>query len=102
MRVLFLLVGEPHHLFHSIPIAAELVRQSGVEVEIAVSGEEHHALLARFLETCPELQKTKITTLSASRWRAAFAATPLSRWQMRVPTLLSALPYLRGFDAIVV
>ena len=102
MRVLFLLIGEPHHLFHSIPIAAGLVGQSGVEVEIAVSGEEHHALLARFLKTCPALQTTKITTLSASRWRAAFAATPLSRWQMRVPTLLSALPYLRGFDAIIV
>jgi hypothetical protein len=101
MRILFLFIGEPHHLFHVIPIAAELAR-SDADIEIAVSGEEHHAYLAAFLKACPALRRVNIRTLSASCWRAAFAATPLGRSQMRLPTLLSALPYLRGFDAIVV
>jgi hypothetical protein len=102
VRVLFLFIGEPHHLFHSVPIAAELVRTAGMKIEIAVAGEEHHPYVSAFLQACPNLRGVSVKTLSASRWRKAGAATPFRRSQMRLPTLLSALPYLRGFDAIVV
>jgi hypothetical protein len=102
VRILFLFIGEPHHLSHSVPIAAELARMGGVEVEIAVAGNEHHPYMREFERACPSLSQVKVRTLTASRWRRAFTATPFGRSQMRVPTLLSALPYLRSFDAIVV
>ena len=40
MHILFLFVGEPHHVFHALPIAAEMAA-AGQPVEVAVSSADH-------------------------------------------------------------
>ena len=39
MRIIFPFIGEPHHIFHALPIAAEMAAM-GADVEVAVAGPE--------------------------------------------------------------
>ena len=42
MRVLFLFVGEHHHVFHSLPVAAEMaLLRPGYHIEVAVASHAH-------------------------------------------------------------
>lgn len=99
MRVLFLFIGEPHHLFHALPIAAEMAIM-GHDPEIAVSSPAHLPVLDRLTEIYPGF-RPRVRILGQSGIAAMARALKLSR-NPRIPTLAGALPYLRRFDAIVV
>jgi hypothetical protein len=98
---LFLFVGEPHQLFHALPLAAELkASRPDLCVEIAVASDGHLPMVEQVLAAYPGFRPL-IRRLVPPR-----AEHRLRQWgirgQLRIPTLLAALPYLRSFDAIVV
>ncbi|UZW53774.1 CDP-glycerol glycerophosphotransferase family protein [Sphingobium sp. JS3065] len=99
MRILFLFIGEPHHLFHALPIAAEMAAM-GRAPEIAVSSADHLPILTRLADIYPDF-RPQVRILGRSGPAAIVRRMKLSR-NPRIPTLIGALPYLRGFDAIVV
>jgi hypothetical protein len=99
MRILFLFIGESHQLFHALPIAAEMAAM-GVETEVAVAGPDHLRMIARIVEAYPGFSP-KVTVLGQSGPAAWLRRLGLVQ-HPRVPLLLGALPFLRGFDAIVV
>lgn len=99
MRILFLFIGEPHHVFHALPIAAEMAAV-GQAVEIAVSSADHLRVVEQLTHAYPGFAP-RITLLGqrgVARW--------LRDWGLfrnpRLPILFDALPFLRQFDAIVV
>ncbi|KTE28225.1 MULTISPECIES: hypothetical protein [unclassified Sphingopyxis] len=99
MRIIFPFIGEPHHIFHALPIAAEMA-EMGADVEVAVAGPDHLRILKQIDLVYPGFDP-RITLLGQTgpaRWLrdAGIMRNP------RLPILLGALPFLRGFDAIVV
>ena len=99
MRVLFLFIGEPHHLFHALPMAAEMAAM-GHEPEVAVASEAHLRIIDRLSDIYPRFAP-KIRVLG-QRGPAALARRAGLGRNPRLPILVGALPYLRQFDAIVV
>jgi hypothetical protein len=99
MRILFLFVGEPHQIFHALPIAAEMAAAgSGVEVAVASAG--HLPVVEQVAAAYPGFAP-RITLLGQrgiSRWLRARALVR----HPRLPILFGALRFLRQFDAIVV
>jgi hypothetical protein len=102
MRVLFLFVGEPHHVFHSLPIAAELRRLApAIEIEVATTSDSHDEQIARVRQAYPDLDVSLVRLKKPFRW-LSFRGGGIGRGEKRSQTLIAALPYLRRFDAIVV
>ncbi|MEQ8309269.1 MAG: hypothetical protein RIA72_01070 [Sphingopyxis sp.] len=99
MRILFLFIGEPHHLFHALPIAAEMAAK-GQAVEIAVASADHLPVAQQVMLAYPGFAP-KITLLGQKGIARWLRARGLFR-NPRLPILLDALPFLRRFDAIVV
>lgn len=99
MRILFLFVGEPHHVFHALPIAAEMAA-AGQAVEVAVSSADHLRVVDQVAHAYPGFAP-KITLLGQKGLSGWLRNTGLFR-HPRLPILIDALPYLRKFDAIVV
>ncbi|MFN4356207.1 hypothetical protein [Sphingopyxis alaskensis] len=99
MRILFLFIGEPHHLFHALPIAAEMAAK-GQPVEVAVASADHLPVAQQVMLAYPGFapQITLLGQKGLARW---LRARGLFR-NPRLPILLDALPFLRRFDAIVV
>ncbi|MBO9696065.1 MAG: hypothetical protein J7499_07685 [Sphingopyxis sp.] len=99
MRTLFLFIGEPHQIFHALPIAAEMA-MAGEEIEVAVASGDHLRMVEQVALAYPGFAP-RITLLGQrglARW--------LRDWGLfrnpRLPMLFGALPFLRQFDAIVV
>lgn len=99
MRTLFLFIGEPHQIFHALPIAAEMAA-AGEELEVAVASGDHLRMVEQVALAYPGFAP-RITLLGqrgVARW--------LRDWGLfrnpRLPMLFGALPFLRQFDAIVV
>ncbi len=99
MRILFLFIGEPHHLFHALPIAAEMAAK-GQAVEIAVASSDHLSVARQVMRAYPGFAP-KIALLGQKGIARWLRARGLFR-NPRLPILLDALPFLRRFDAIVV
>ncbi|GBH30185.1 hypothetical protein [Sphingobium xenophagum] len=99
MRVLFLFIGEPHHLFHALPIAAEMAA-AGHRPTIALASEAHVRVMQRLADIYPAFAPD-VHLLGRGRITRLLRAIGIGR-HSRLLTLLSALPLLRGFDAIVV
>lgn len=99
MRILFLFVGEPHHVFHALPIAAEMAA-AGQTVEVAVSSEDHLRVVDQVARVY-SVFAPKITLLGQKGFARWLRDKGLFR-HPRLPILLDALPFLRQFDAIVV
>ncbi|WP_188238038.1 hypothetical protein [Sphingopyxis sp. LK2115] len=99
MRILFLFIGEPHHLFHALPIAAEMAA-TGQPVEVAVASEDHLPVVQQVMLAYPGFapQITLLGQKGIARW---LRARGLFR-NPRLPTLMGAISFLRRFDAIVV
>ena len=99
MRILFLFIGEPHHLFHALPIAAEMAA-AGQDVEVAVSSTDHLRMVEQVARAYPGFAPhiTLLGQYGITRW---LRASGLFR-NPRLPMLFDALPFLRRFDAIVV
>jgi hypothetical protein len=100
MRVLFLFVGEHHHVFHSLPLAAELAAsQPDFEVHVAVADAGYRSCLQTVIEAYPGFAPVihELPMPAALR-----SATRLMGGNARLLRLLAALSWLRGFDAIVV
>ncbi|WP_324749504.1 CDP-glycerol glycerophosphotransferase family protein [Sphingomonas sp. LY54] len=98
---MFLFVGEPHQLFHALPLAAELkVSGPDVDLEVAVASEGHLPMVEQVLAAYPGFDPP-VRRLVAPRAEHGLRRLGI-RGQLRIPTLLAALPYLRSFDAIVV
>ena len=99
MRTLFLFIGEPHQIFHALPIAAEMAA-AGEEVEVAVASSDHLRMVEQVALAYPGFAPR--ITLLGQRGLAGW----LRDWGLfrnpRLPMLFGALPFLRGFDAIVV
>lgn len=99
MRILFLFIGEPHQIFHALPIAAEMAAM-GRAVEVAVANPDHLRMVEQVRLAYPGFAP-RITLLGQrgiARWlrdRGLFR-------NPRLPMLFGALPFLRQFDAIVV
>jgi hypothetical protein len=101
MRVLFLFIGEPHHVFHALPIAAELKAvRPDFAIEVAVSSDKHVPLVSQVLAAYPGV-KLALRILKPPRVALHLRKMGLARGVRRL-TLMAALPYLRTFDAIVV
>ncbi len=101
VRLLFLFVGEPHQLFHALPLAAELSAiRPDVHLEVAVASEAHRPMVEQVLAAYPGF-KPPVRRLVPPRAEHGLRRVGI-RGQLRIPTLLAALPYLRSFDAIVV
>ena len=99
MRILFLFIGEPHHVFHALPLAAEMAAR-GQSVDVAVASTDHLRVVEQVALAYPGFAP-HITVLGQ---------TGLARWlrdmglfrNPRLPILFGALRFLRGFNAIVV
>lgn len=99
MHILFLFVGEPHHVFHALPIAAEMAA-AGQAVEVAVSSADHLRVVEQVALAYPGFTP-KITLLGQKGFARWLRNKGLFR-HPRLPILIDALPFLRQFDAIVV
>ena len=99
MRILFLFIGEPHQIFHALPIAAEMAAE-GHQVEVAVASAAHLRLVEPVAQAYPGFapRVTLLGQRGVSRWLRDRA---LIR-HPRLPILFGALGFLRQFDAIVV
>ena len=99
MRTLFLFIGEPHQIFHALPIAAEMAAM-GREVEVAVASRDHLRMVEQVVRAYPGFAP-RITLLGQrgiARWlrdRGLFR-------NPRLPMLFGALPFLRQFDDVVI
>lgn len=99
MRILFLFIGEPHQIFHALPIAAEMA-VDGHQVEVGVASTDHLRMVEQVAQAYPGFTP-RITLLGQrgiSRW---LRDRSLIR-HPRLPILFGALTFLRQFDAIVV
>ncbi|HET6524251.1 hypothetical protein [Sphingopyxis sp.] len=99
MRILFLFIGEPHHVFHALPIAAEMAA-AGQLIDVAVASADHLRMVEQVALAYPGFAPdiAMLGQKGLSRWlrdRGLFR-------NPRLPMLLEALPFLRRFDAIVV
>ena len=99
MRILFLFIGEPHHVFHALPIAAEMAA-AGQVVEVAVASADHLRVVEQVALAYPGFAP-HITLLGQKGFARWLRDKGLFR-HPRLPILLGALPFLRQFDAIVV
>ncbi|MDZ3830284.1 MAG: CDP-glycerol glycerophosphotransferase family protein [Sphingopyxis sp.] len=99
MRILFLFIGEPHQIFHSLPIAAEMASQ-GRNVEIAVASTDHLRMVQQVANVYPDF--TPHVTLLGQRGPAQWLRAAGIIRNARLPLLIGALRFLREFDAIVV
>ncbi|WP_428630771.1 hypothetical protein [Sphingopyxis sp.] len=99
MRILFLFIGEPHQIFHALPIAAEMAA-AGADVEVAVASAGHLPVVERVAAAYPGFApRIKILgQRGISRWLRERAVIR----HPRLPILFGALRFLRQFDAIVV
>ena len=99
MRILFLFIGEPHHVFHALPIAAEMAA-AGQAIDVAVASADHLRMVEQVALAYPGFAPsvTLLGQKGLARWLRdkGFFRNP------RLPMLLDALPFLRQFDAIVV
>ena len=99
MRILFLFIGEPHHVFHALPVAAEMAA-AGQAVEVAVASPDHLRVVEQVTHAYPGFAP-HITLLGQRGFARWLRDKGLFR-HPRLPILIDALPYLRQFDAIVV
>lgn len=99
MRILFLFVGEPHHVFHALPMAAEMAA-AGQAVEVAVASTDHLRVVDQVAHAYSGFAP-RITLLGQKGFARWLRDKGLFR-HPRLPILLDALPFLRQFDAIVV
>ena len=99
MRILFLFIGEPHHVFHALPIAAEMAA-AGQAIDVAVASADHLRMVEQVALAYPGFSPC-ITLLGQKGLPRWLRDKGLFR-NPRLPMLLDALPFLRQFDAIVV
>ncbi len=99
MRILFLFIGEPHHVFHALPIAAEMAAE-GQAVEVAVASTDHLSVVEQVALAYPGFAP-RITVLGQRGFARWLRDKGLFR-NPRLPILFGALRFLRRFDAIVV
>lgn len=99
MRILFLFIGEPHHVFHALPIAAEMAA-SGQAIEVAVASADHLRMVEQVALAYPGFAP-RITLLGQKGLARWLRDMGLFR-NPRLPMLLDALRFLRRFDAIIV
>ena len=98
MRILFLFIGEPHHVFHALPIAAEMAA-AGQVIDVAVASADHLRMVEQVVLAYPGFAP-RITLLGQKGLARWLRDMGLFR-NPRLPMLLDALPFLRRFDAIV-
>lgn len=99
MHSLFLFIGEPHQIFHALPIAAEMTA-AGHDVEVAVASADHLRMVDQVSLAYPGFAP-RVTLLGQKGLTGWLRRRGLFR-NPRLPILLDALPFLRQFDAIVV
>jgi len=99
MRILFLFIGEPHHVFHALPIAAEMAA-AGQVIDVAVASADHLRMVEQVVLAYPGFAP-RITLLGQKGLARWLRDMGLFR-NPRLPMLLDALPFLRRFDAIIV
>ncbi|WP_033073976.1 hypothetical protein [Sphingopyxis sp. MWB1] len=98
-RILFLFIGEPHQIFHALPIAAEM-NAAGQRVEVAVASRDHLRMIEQVAALYPGFAP-RIHLLGERGPAHWLRAAGLVR-NPRLPMLVGALPLLRRFDAIIV
>jgi hypothetical protein len=102
MRILFLFIGESHHVFHALPIAAELSALSPeTEIEVAFSDDGAERLIRQVMVVYPYF-KPLLRKLKKPIIQALLKKLGLENSSARLLTLLKNIPYFREFDAIVV
>lgn len=102
MRVLFLFVGEHHHVFHSLPLAAELAAlRPGYAVDVAVATPAHRRCVESVRAVYPGFAPL-IRDLPVPRLLRPLHAAGVIPPSARLARLFAALPWLRRYDAIVV
>lgn len=102
MKILFLFVGERHHVFHALPIAAEMqAAHPEVEIHVGIACPDQLPLVRQVLNAYPAFAPP-IRHLQLPRALRALHNAGLVHGQHRFARLMASLSYLRQFDAIVV
>lgn len=102
MRVLFLFVGEHHHVFHALPLAAELQQlRPDYRIEAAFASPAHLRCARTVQDAYPGFELPLHDLPVPRPLRPIVAMGPMAR-SARLLRLLTAAPWLRRFDAIVV
>lgn len=102
MKILFLFVGERHHVFHALPIAAEMrASHPDIDIHVAIACEDQLPLVHQVLDAYPDFSPP-IRNLDLPQPARTLHKLGLLRGQQRLMRLMTSLPYLRQFDAIVV
>ena len=101
MRILFLFVGEPHQLLHSLPIAGELATlRPDYDIEVAIVSDDHNLIMSDVLAVYPNF-RPRVTVLKTPAIARLMMNLGLAN-SPRLATLVAAIPFLRSFDAIIV
>lgn len=101
-RVLFLFVGEPHHVFHALPVAAEMASLCpDLRVEVAVAERRHLRSVRAVRRAYPGFDPP-IRLLQVPRGLRWLHRCGVMGGNARVARLAGALRWLRQFDAIVI
>ncbi|BAV64494.1 hypothetical protein [Sphingobium cloacae] len=99
MQILFLFIGEPHQVFHALPIAAEMA-DMGVTPRIAVASPAHLRMVEKVAGAYPGFSPP--VAICGQHGPAQWLRRLHVSRHPRLPMLWGALPFLRQFDAIVV
>lgn len=101
MRVLFLLIGEPHQGLHVLPIAAEMQSMGLANIEVAIVNDESDWTIELVRSAYPDFKPT-VRKLSSPFCEAVQRWIPFRWTKSRILYLIRNLAYFRTFDAIVV
>lgn len=102
MKIIFLFLGEAHHVFHALPLAPEIARLSpDIEIELLFTDTLQMEMAQRVFHTYPDfsVQNARIVRFPLLDLMQRLG---LIRKRPRLAMLLAMLPELRKADAIVV
>ncbi len=102
MHLTFLFIGEAHHVFHTLPLAAELHRLApDAEMELIFTDEMQINMAEKVYQAYSDFVSVR-RILLRPRWLEWCRRIGLIRKRPRIALLLAALPRLRRSNAIIV
>lgn len=102
MKIIFLFLGEAHHVFHALPLAPEIVRLSAdADIELLFTDALQMEMAQRVFQAYPEFSPA-VSRLVRFPLLDRLHRLGIVKKRPRLAMLLAMLPQLRTADAIVV
>ena len=102
MKIIFLFLGEAHHVFHALPLAPEIARLSpDIDIELLFTDALQMEMAQRVFQAYPEFSSRNSRIIRFSLLDR-LQRQGLVKKRPRLAMLLAMLPELRTADAIVV